>query len=204
MPRNMSFMLTTEQYLNHTKTVTRRNGWEKLKVGELLNGIEKGQGLKKGEHVRLLGQHICVDNRREPLNAITKTDCIKEGFPQLEPHEFVEFYAKHNRCEPTTLISRIEFRHLIDSDALIAIPPEIAVCPYCDTKLTAHSEAWTQEDDDSWIATDVQVDCETEPDMESEEWEEWMKWHSDMPYVYMLPVVQTVTKWINSKYRFRL
>jgi len=31
MPRNMSFMLTTEQIKNRTKTVTRRLGWKKAR-----------------------------------------------------------------------------------------------------------------------------------------------------------------------------
>lgn len=35
MPRNMSFMLTVEQYRNQTKTVTRRNGWRFSKVDDI-------------------------------------------------------------------------------------------------------------------------------------------------------------------------
>ena len=45
MPRNMSFMLTTEQVRNKTKTVTRRLGWWFLKPGEIVNAVEKGMGL---------------------------------------------------------------------------------------------------------------------------------------------------------------
>ena len=56
MPRNMSFMLTTEQIRNRTKTVTRRLGWQFLKTGDVLNACVKCQGLKPGETVERLCQ----------------------------------------------------------------------------------------------------------------------------------------------------
>lgn len=112
MPRNMSFALTTEQYKNGTKDVTRRLGWANLKPGEIFNAVEKCQGLKKGEKVKYLGQNVCVSNRPEPLNAITKEDCIREGFPDLEPEQFVEFFSKHNKCGPDQIVSRIEFKRV--------------------------------------------------------------------------------------------
>ena len=46
--RLMSFALTTRQFLAHEKTVTRRLGWEFLKPGDRVCGVEKGMGLKKG------------------------------------------------------------------------------------------------------------------------------------------------------------
>jgi hypothetical protein len=112
MPRNMSFQMTTEQYKAGTKTVTRRLGWWKLKIGEVMNGIEKGQGLKKGETVVRLGRHRIVGARLEPLNSITKEDCAREGFPDMEPREFIEMFVRHHGCEPTTTVNRIEFEHL--------------------------------------------------------------------------------------------
>lgn len=112
MPRNMSFQMTTRQYKERAKTVTRRLGWDKVKIGEVLNGVEKCQGLKKGEKQVKLGQHRVTGFRKEPLSAITKEDCIKEGFPELSPPEFVEMFAKHNRCEPDTTVNRIEFEYV--------------------------------------------------------------------------------------------
>lgn len=112
MPRNMSFQITTTQYRNRTKTVTRRLGWDMVKIGEVLNGVEKCQGLKKGEKMVKLGQHRVVNFRKEPLNAITKEECIKEGFPELEPYEFVEMFVKHNKCLPDTTVNRIEFEYV--------------------------------------------------------------------------------------------
>lgn len=112
MARNISFMLTTEQVRNRTKTVTRRNGWAWLKEGEILNGVNKCQGLKKGEHPVKLATIRAVSVRREPLNAITQEDVIREGFPDWTPAQFVAFYAKHNGGDEHMIVTRIEFEYL--------------------------------------------------------------------------------------------
>jgi len=112
MPRNMSFMLTTEQIRNKTKDVTRRLKWLFVKPGDILNAVEKGMGLKKGEKVVRICQIRVVSTRLEELNKITKEDCIREGFPQMEPREFVEMFCKHNKCEQTRTINRIVFEYL--------------------------------------------------------------------------------------------
>ncbi len=115
MPRNMSFSHTTPQFITQTKTVTRRLGWDFLKVGDILNGCEKCQGRKKGEKIKKLGQIRVVSTRWEPLNLITPTDCIMEGFAEKTPAEFVEFFChanRHKKCRPETLVNRIEFEYL--------------------------------------------------------------------------------------------
>ena len=117
MPRNMSFMMTTEQIKNRTKTVTRRIGWEFLKSGDILNAVKKCQGLKKGEKIEKLGTIRIISIKREPLDCITYTDVIKEGFenhPAVygSPTCFVDFFCSHNNCIPKTEITRIEFEHI--------------------------------------------------------------------------------------------
>jgi hypothetical protein len=112
MPRNMSFQMTTEQYRRRTKTVTRRLGWNNVKIGEVLNGVEKCQGLKKGEKMIKLGQHRVVGFRKEPLNAITHEECVLEGFPHLTPEQFVQMFVEHNKCLPDTTVNRIEYEYL--------------------------------------------------------------------------------------------
>lgn len=112
MPRNMSFMLTEQQVRDRTKTVTRRNGWLFLKEGVIVNACKKCMGLKKGQKVQEIARINILSVRREPLNAITKEDCIAEGFPNLTPAEFVEFYCKHNKINPDDLVTRIEFEYL--------------------------------------------------------------------------------------------
>lgn len=95
-PRRMSFFLTTRQVLDRTKTVTRRSisTWSKLKAGDRLVAIEKGQGLKAGEGHHVLALLEVVDVRVELLDDITAEDCAREGFPEYSPAEFVAFYRR--------------------------------------------------------------------------------------------------------------
>lgn len=94
--RRMSFFLTTAQVLARTKTVTRRavSTWTKLGPGDRLLAIEKGQGLRAGEGHRVLALLEVVDVRVELLTDITYDDCKREGFPDLTPEQFVEFYRR--------------------------------------------------------------------------------------------------------------
>jgi hypothetical protein len=108
--RNISFMLTTPQFIARTKTVTRRMGWSFLKPGDRLCGVYKSQGLRKGESLQRLGTIEVTSIRREPLNAIDQQDCVLEGFPEMTPAEFVEFFClSHKGCSPETEITRIGF-----------------------------------------------------------------------------------------------
>lgn len=106
----MSFMLTTEQIENQTKTVTRRNGWRFLNLGERLQPIVKGQGLRKGEKIERIGAPITVISiRQERLDAITEQEVVKEGFPEMSPTQFIEMYCNANKCKPDQQVTRIEF-----------------------------------------------------------------------------------------------
>ena len=63
---NISFAITTAQVKNETKDVTRRTGWWRLRAGQVLQPVEKSQGLRRGEHVRQIGRPVrVVDARRE-------------------------------------------------------------------------------------------------------------------------------------------
>lgn len=110
--RNISFALTTPQFLDGSKTVTRRKGWEFLKPGDRLMAVEKGMGLKKGETVKRLGEIEVVSVRRERLSAITYEDCRREGFPNFLPADFIAFYCSHNGGEREQEVTRIEFRRV--------------------------------------------------------------------------------------------
>jgi hypothetical protein len=121
--RNISFMLTPQQILDRDKTVTRRLGWAKLQPGQLLQGVEKGMGLKKGEKVKRLRVIRVVDVRPEPLSAMTvdpeygRAECVREGFGNhaelSEPAAFVEFFCRtHRRCQPETVVTRVEFEYV--------------------------------------------------------------------------------------------
>jgi hypothetical protein len=108
--RAISFMLTVPQFLDGSKDVTRRVGWQLLKPGDELVACKKCMGLKKGEKRQILGRIKVLSVRREPLAAITPDDCRREGFPEMSPAEFVEMFCRsHKGCEPETMITRIEF-----------------------------------------------------------------------------------------------
>ena len=112
--RLMSFALTTAQYRDGSKTVTRRLGWKGLKPGDVFMGVEKAMGLKKGEHPVRLGPGECVSNTEERLDAITAEDVAREGFPGMTPAEFVAMFCRHMKVKPDQKINRIEFRRLAE------------------------------------------------------------------------------------------
>lgn len=86
--------------------------------------IQKAQGLKKGEHIRKLGECICIRNEPEPLFAIEelpqrgiRSELEREGLPHMTPEQFIEMFCKANskgkkKCYPTTIINRIEFKRI--------------------------------------------------------------------------------------------
>ena len=55
-----------------------------------------------------------------------------------------------------------------------------------------------------WRCAFAKLECETEPDIDDPEFDEWMRWHYDMPYVYWLPLETQMTRWINRRYWFDL
>lgn len=108
----MSFALTTDQIKNQTKTVTRRNGWKNLKPGDLIQPVVKCMGLQKGEKQELIGKPIKVISISvQRLYQITKTDLIKEGFPNMTTEDFITLYCKANKCDRKEQVNRIEFEY---------------------------------------------------------------------------------------------
>ena len=116
--RNISFSLTTPQFIARTKTVTRRLGWEFLKVGDHQMACEKCQGIKRGDAIQRLGPIEIVSITREPLSRMIdearygRAEAIREGFPDLNGRLFVEMFCHHMACKPTTRVARIEFSHI--------------------------------------------------------------------------------------------
>lgn len=131
--RNISFSLTTAQVIARSKTVTRRQGWENLKPGELLQGCEKCMGRRHGEPLIRLAVIEIVSVVREPLSRLladpyggrkhtqserrfteyAHEEMTREGFPGKSPLWFVEMFCNaHKGCTPSTIITRIEFRYV--------------------------------------------------------------------------------------------
>lgn len=115
MTRRISFSATLDQVRARRKWVTRRMGFATLAVGDELIGIEKGQGLRRGESQVVVARVLVAGVRRERLDAITQADVIAEGFPDLDPDEFIDLFCKLNKCEPEAEVTRISFRYPLES-----------------------------------------------------------------------------------------
>ena len=77
------------------------------------------------------------------------------------------------------------------------------VCPICGgALLITDVEACELADNGDWIASEVNIDCENEPDMDSDEWEDWHRWHYSEPYTDWLPVDRIILRFLRANYRF--
>lgn len=107
--RNMSFKLTERQMRERRKTVTRRLGWRFAVPGMCVQAVRQCQGLKRGQKVEPICviefTHVCS----QPLNWMDQDDCMREGFPEMTPAEFVQMFCRATGCEPETEVTRIAF-----------------------------------------------------------------------------------------------
>jgi hypothetical protein len=110
--RNISFAMTTSQFRNRSKTVTRRLGWHNLQAGDELMACVKCMGLKSGESIEKLGPIRVVKVTHEELRLCTDQDAVREGFPQLSGAKFVAMFCEIMKCKPDRLVTRIEFEYL--------------------------------------------------------------------------------------------
>ena len=111
----MSFMLTTQQMYERKKTVTRRNGWCFVKPGDVIQAVEKCQGLRKGEKVVKICLIRIVDTKGEALKLIgyEPNGCLKEGFPHMRPADFIDMFMKsHKGVGRHSIINQIEFEFI--------------------------------------------------------------------------------------------
>lgn len=113
MARLMSVSLTEDAVRERRKFVTRRTGWLVLQPGTRLTLCRKVMGRRKGEPlVRIVDVEV-LDVRRERLDLITADDVHLEGFPDMSPAEFVEFFCRtHTGCTPESPVTRIQWRYL--------------------------------------------------------------------------------------------
>ncbi len=110
--RHMSFSMTTEQIRDQSKTVTRRLGWLFLKPGDLVQPVEKAQGLKKGERVKKIGCPIRIVNvGRELLDAVSLSDVFCEGYQNMSCVQFIAMFCIANQCSRNPIVTRIQFEY---------------------------------------------------------------------------------------------
>lgn len=79
-----------------------------------------------------------------------------------------------------------------------------ARCPICGAGLLLDAGEATEFDDASgqWIATEINLECETEPDIDSDDWEEWHRGHYRAPYTDWLPLEQRILRAVRRMYHF--
>lgn len=123
MPRRMSCRMTVEPVRRREKRVSRRLGWQLLEPGDRLTLVEQAQGLRKGEKQVVLAPVVEVlSNSPEQLdwlidgNHYTPQEAAREmeleGFPGMDPREFVAMFCAYNRCAPDVDLQRIEWEYL--------------------------------------------------------------------------------------------
>lgn len=113
MARLMSVALTADAVIERRKTVTRRKGWLMLKPGDRLTLCRKVQGRKPGEPLVRLAEVEVVSVRRELLSDITTQEVALEGYPDMDPHDFVQrFFVDAQGMSPADAVTRIEWRYL--------------------------------------------------------------------------------------------
>ena len=100
--RNMSVTLTTPQVKEGTKLTTRRLGWTFLKPGDRLMLCKKVQGRRLGEPLERIRAVKVTGVRAEPLNLIDEEGCVREGFPNYSPADFVAFFCDEMKKHPKT------------------------------------------------------------------------------------------------------
>ena len=113
--KNMSFMLTLPQMEARVKSVTRRVGWWDLEEDDVVMAVQKGMGLKKGEKVVPIYAIQILSARSEPLRKLIdnpvygEKEVVLEGFPDMTPLDFVQFFCDTHKCLPDKIVNRILF-----------------------------------------------------------------------------------------------
>jgi hypothetical protein len=124
MARLMSVAFTEQAVRDRTKTVTRRKGWTFLRPDDRLTLCRKVMGRKTGEPLVRIAEVEVVDVRREPLGMVLPSwgrwqygaeEMAKEGFPGLDPAEFVRrYFTEAQGMTEDDSVTRIEWRYLPD------------------------------------------------------------------------------------------
>jgi hypothetical protein len=119
----ISMSMATNAFIDGTKSVTRRAGWKRARVGQRLRVVEQGQGLRKGERMKTLGYIELTNVRSERLSCLTDNteygtqELILEGFPNLTPEQFIGILCEHSHIGPNTVVKRLEFKRIEVDDS---------------------------------------------------------------------------------------
>jgi len=125
MGRLMSVAFTERAVVERRKTVTRRKGWwldkrghRIVKPGDRLTLCRRVMGRKPGEPLLRLADVEVVAVDREPLwRCAEPGEMEREGFPGMEPSDFVARYFTPQGIARSDDVTRIEWRYLDDGAA---------------------------------------------------------------------------------------
>lgn len=107
------------------------------------------------------------------------------------------------RMNDVMIIEKSPLGERIPFPVNIAPFPISAKCPICGSKLLLDAgEACEQDDNGEMIATEIQLHCTSEPDIDSPEWDEWHRIHYSTPYIDWLPLDQRILRAVRMKYYF--
>ncbi len=154
---HVSFIMTKGAVRRREKTVTRRLRAERVTPGGLFVPVAQAQGLKRGEkHVSLWPQCRWVSKRAENLEDLldpdkysyveAKREMVREGFPDMEPAEFVEMFrrANHKLTGPYPLpLFRLELEYL----CRLCLKEKATRDGYCDACFRGASDGYDRSSD---------------------------------------------------------
>jgi hypothetical protein len=92
----------------------------------------------------------------------------------------------------------------IKAHNIVRLPKELSRCPICGNKLTIEAYDCWEKDKLGWYAVEVHLRCESEPDIDSENWDMWYKGHYSKPYIDWQPLHKKILAWLKANYRFKL
>lgn len=92
----------------------------------------------------------------------------------------------------------------VSTNYVFDIPIDVAKCPYCKARLSAQAHEWSKADDGLATVEGFDLECDAEPDVEDQAWNEWWNQHRNMPTVHWLPVQKIVKAYLNQTYRVDL
>lgn len=207
--RIMSVSKTKDQCYSFLKLTTRRTGWWNVKDGEVLQLVEKAQGLPRGAHVVKINKIQVISSRAERLDTLItqpeygRLEMIREGFPDMTPMAFVDMFCEMNKCLPFEVVNRIDFRYYLTPapDLILAVPKSITTCPVCHTQFTISPDGWYLDADGNMVCNSFASWCE----QQSRKDDEFGLSHSKiigMPYTYYIQ--RDINKWLEDTFRFEV
>lgn len=111
MPPLMSFRRTQRQLWAGEKDVTRRLGWWELARPGLEFKAVSRTPRNPGLNYLEMGVYRVLSNGPSRLGDVDRLECVREGFPDLSPTEFVDLFC-HGRPDHDLVVNRIEYEPL--------------------------------------------------------------------------------------------